>query len=857
MKPTFDKWLVIGFGLIVALLLVNAGIVYRQTRSLHRDGYWVAHTHEVLGSLDDLFSTVKDAETGQRGFLITGNEKYLKPYEDAVAVVGAKLERLKRLIEDNELQQARIPRLQELIHAKMDELAQTVALRNGPGFEAAQKVVLTDLGKNRMDEIRSLISAIEQDEQSLLRDRQAANDLTYHWALAGGALGALMGLVSVSAFAWVLRSHLNARQKAAAAIYEQRELYRTTLASVGDAVMTTDPEARITYLNAVAESLTGWRNDDAAGRPLDAVFHILNEGTRRPVENPAVRALREGLVVGLANHTILIAKDKVERAIDDSAAPIRDEKGRVVGCVLIFRDITERRRLELQNARQAAAAHFLASIVESSNDAIISKSLDGVIQSWNIAAERLFGYTAEQAIGRSISMLIPADRADEEDRIIARLRAGEPVDSFETERLKSDGSLIPISLTISPIRDESGRIVGASKIARDITDKKEAENRIHDLVAKLTEADRRKDEFLATLAHELRNPLAPIRNAVEIVKQSRDDDNLLLARDTIDRQSSQLVRLVDDLLDMGRITSNKMELRKESVELASIIHHVVEASRPQVENVRHELTVSLPPEPIYLDADPVRLSQVFSNLLSNSCKYTDPGGKIWLTVERQNGEVAVSVKDNGLGIPRDKLSAVFEMFTQVEHSLDRTQGGLGIGLTLVKRLVEMHHGTVEARSEGPGHGSEFEVRLPIRAEIPSEKLSAPDSPPSSSGKRRILVVDDNRDSAESLSMLLKMTGNETQVAYDGVEALEAAERFQPEVVLLDIGLPKLNGYEVARKLREQPWGKNMVLVALTGWGQDEDRRKSQAAGFNSHMVKPVGHDALMKLLTELHPRSNG
>jgi PAS domain S-box-containing protein len=363
MNRPFSKWLVIGLGLIVVLLLVNAGIAYRNTRQLHTDAYWVAHTHEVLESLDDLLSTVKDAETGQRGFLITGKENYLKPYEDALAATDRNVERVKGLTEDNDRQQARIPRLQELIRAKLDELSRTIALRKGPGFEAAQKVVLTDFGKNRMDEIRGIMAEVQQDEQTLLRDRQEANDRAYRSAIASGALAVLMGLVAVAGFTWVLRSHLTARQKAAAVLYEQREWYRTTLASVGDAVMTTDTENRITYLNAVAESLTGWRNRDAAGQPLDAVFHIINEQTRQPVENPAKRALKEGVIVGLANHTVLIANDGTERTIDDSAAPIRDAEGRVAGCVLIFRDISERRRLEQQNAKQGADAQNIVDTV--------------------------------------------------------------------------------------------------------------------------------------------------------------------------------------------------------------------------------------------------------------------------------------------------------------------------------------------------------------------------------------------------------------------------------------------------------------------------------------------------------------
>ena len=629
---------------------------------------------------------------------------------------------------------------------------------------------------------------------------------------------------------------------------------RVTLTSIGDAVITTDIRGRVTSLNPVAESLTGWPQAEAQGQPLEAVLRIIEEQSRQPVENPATKALREGQTVPLGNHTLLIAKNGTERPIDDSAAPIRDEQGTVSGVVLVFRDITERRRSEKQDADRLAAARFLASIVESADDAIITKSLDGTIQTWNAAAQRLLGYTAEQAVGRNITLIIPDDRLDEEREILTRLRAGQKIEHFETVRRRSDGQPIHISLTISPIKDEAGQVVGASKVARDITDRKQAEERIYGLMTELKDADRHKDEFLAMLAHELRGPLASLRNMLEFMKRADDNGNLLQqARDTMERQLRQMERLVDDLLDMSRISRNKLELRLERVELASVVHQSVETCRPLADCANQQVTVTLPPEPIHLHADPVRLAQVFNNLLTNSCKYTEPGGKIWLTAERHGSDVVVKVKDTGIGIPTDKLASVFEMFSQVQSALKRSQGGLGIGLTLVKRLVEMHGGTVGVTSEGSGKGCEFTVRLPLLVESPQDQ-KRPDSArrPQAAGLR-ILVVDDNRDSAASLAMLLKISGNETATAHDGIEAVAAAESFRPDVALLDIGLPKLNGHEAARRIREQPWGKSMVLVALTGWGTEEDRRQSKAAGFDHHMVKPVDFTDLMKLLAERQP----
>jgi PAS domain S-box-containing protein len=771
---------------------------------------------------------------------------------------------------------------------------------------------------------------------------------------------------------------------------ERHEVFRVTLRSIGDAVITTDIAGRVTYFNQVAESLTGWSHREALGQPLDRVFQIINEVTRKPVENPAMRALRDGIVVGLANHTVLIKKDGSECPIDDSAAPIRDEQRHVSGCVLIFRDVTAQRVIEQQKTNQLLTARLLAAIVESSNDAIISKSLDGIIQSWNAAAEQLFGFTAEEAIGKHISLVIPPERIAEEDQIIARLKAGQRLEHFETERVRKDGERITVSLTISPIKDDSGNVIGASKIARDVTQRKRAERerqnfvtvienstdfigmsdlnglpffvnraglalvglesieearrtrvqefffpedqprvmneflprvmkeghgeieirfrhfktgearwmaykvlaltdsggeavgfatvsqdvterkRLEDnlrrLAADLSETDRRKNEFLATLAHELRNPLAPMSNMLEVLKRANGDGEILQrAHETIERQLDQMVRLVDDLLDWNRITHDRLELRRGEVELSSVIQQAVEVARPLLDEAEHELTIDLPDEPVFLNADRARLAQVFGNLLNNSCKYTRPHGRISLTATREDGEVVVTVKDNGAGIPPDKLGSIFDMFMQVDKTSERSQGGLGIGLTLVKRLVEMHGGSIEPRSGGEGMGSEFVVRLPVlsyptaasgsqaaaRFAPEHESSVGGDSSPEYDTKRRVLIVDDNRDSADSLAMLMEITGNETYLAHDGVEAVDAVEKYRPQVVLLDIGLPRLDGHEVCRQIREQPWGKDIVIIALTGWGQEDDRRKSQEAGFNGHLVKPVDYDKLLALLSEL------
>ena len=899
---------------------------------------------------------------------------------------------------------------------------------------------------------------------------------------------------------------------------QRRELLQVTLRSIGDAVITTDVNGRVTYLNAVAEALTGWTHAEAVGGPLDGVFRIVNEDTRLPVANPAIRALREGVVVGLANHTVLIQKNGIEVPIDDSAAPIRDEAGQVAGCVLIFRDVSAQRRMEQDKARQFITARLLASIVESTDDAVISKSLDGVIQTWNAAATRVFGHNAEHAVGRHISLIIPPDRLSEEDEIIARLRAGQRIEHFETERVRADGQRITVSLTISPIQDDTGQIVGASKIVRDVSRQRQSEQRERDLLADgvaanakfhaffeqgarfavlmdvngtilepnrlswdacgytreqvigkpiwegpwwtpspelanrlrigaaetaagqnfraelpyfiadgterfaaitiqpirdetgrvlflalsgnditerkraeadrekfvtlvetstdfigmcdlngvpffvnraglamvglddleqarrtpvadfffpedrqrimeeffpsvvdeghgeieirfrhfktgearwmaykvlslpdetgrpiaiatvsqdvterkqladslsslaadLSEADRRKNEFLAMLAHELRNPLAPISNAARALRLAASDGAAAHpAAEMLERQVGQMARLVDDLLDMSRITRGKIELRKERITLAPIISHAVEAVRGVYRSLQHELTVTMPPQPVYLDADPTRVAQIVGNLLNNAAKFTDKGGHVWLSVEPTGDQAVIRVRDSGIGIDAEQLVRIFEMFTQVDTSLERSRDGLGIGLTLVKTLVEMQGGTVQAFSEGLGRGSEFVVCLPAVSDAAAMVPRAASGEPPPMMRRRVLIVDDNEDGAESLALLLELGGHETHQAHDGEQAIEAAERLRPDAVLLDIGLPGMNGYEVCRLIRQRPWGKDIFLVAVTGWGQEEDRQRSEEAGFDEHMVKPADHDLLMNLLVAMPRRKPG
>ena len=516
------------------------------------------------------------------------------------------------------------------------------------------------------------------------------------------------------------------------------------------------------------------------------------------------------------------------------AVPLFDANGEIIEWFGAASDITER-KWAMEALREAGERfHFLA---ESMPQKLFTAKPDGNIDYINRQWTDYTGLTFEKIRDGGSKQFIHADDLEETARCWRQALAAGTVLQLEHRCCRQDGEYRWHLTRANPMRNAEGTIsmwIGSS------TD-------IHEV----KEADTRKNEFLAMLAHELRNPLAPLRSMIETMKRAEGNSDLIKpALATMDRQVRHMTRLIDDLLDVSRISRNKIVLVPEEIELASVIHQVVEASRSAPDADRRALTVTLPPQPVYLRADPVRLAQVFGNLLHNAYKFTGPGGRISLSAEMQGEEVVVTIRDSGVGITADMLPNIFEMFTQGDQSLERSQGGLGIGLTLVRRLVTMHGGSVQASSDGANRGSEFVVRLPALSK--KTKMASPDRPASESNAtpaaRRILVVDDNHDAADALSMLLTLSGNETHLAFDGEEAVQAAETFRPEVILLDLGMPKLNGYDAARRIREQPWGKGMLLVAMTGWGQDEDRRKTASAGFDAHLVKPVELSALIQVL---------
>jgi PAS domain S-box-containing protein len=514
--------------------------------------------------------------------------------------------------------------------------------------------------------------------------------------------------------------------------------------------------------------------------------------------------------------------------------------------------ISERKAAE--NALKNSQLH-LAALFEQSAAGVCETDMAGRITAVNDRYCKILGRTREELIGEKRQNFTHPDDIPKSQQLFEALLATKEPYEIEKRYVRPDGSFVWVKTAVNLIRQEDGtRQTSVLAVVLDITKLKQIEE-------KLVKTDRRKDEFLATLAHELRNPLAPIRTGLELLRLSQDrPEAIARVRDVMERQVVHLVRLIDDLLDVARINTGKIELKKERVELKTIVSSAVETNLPAIETARHDLVVNIPAEPIMLNADPTRLSQILSNLLNNATKYTRAGGRIEIAARRAGREVEISVSDNGTGIPRESLTAVFDMFTQIRRNALSAQSGLGIGLSIVRRLVNMHGGTIEASSEGIGKGSTFTIRLPLAdqlaATVDKKEVDRRTKHAANAKRYRVLVADDNIDAAETLSAMLEIAGHTTHVAYDGIEAANAADQFHPEVAFIDIGMPGMNGYEVARAIRKRPDLSNTVLVAVTGWGADNDRAQSRDAGFDYHLTKPVEFPTVAKLLSSHFESAN-
>ncbi len=707
----------------------------------------------------------------------------------------------------------------------------------------------------------------------------------------------LVGIVAHQCAAALLRARrLEAERDATNTAQNLRASLFTTVRSIGDAVIATDAQGRITMMNPVAESLTGWAELEAQGRVLSEVFRIVNEQTRESVPSPVEKVLKDGLVVGLANHTMLIARDGHETPIDDSGAPIRPVGGDIEGVVLVFRDVTEKRREEVRRTFLADATAALAESLDY--EATLSKVASLAVPKWadwsavdilnegearpkrlavahvdpaklDLARMLDAKYPTRPDAARGVPNVLLTGRSELYPDIPDELLAAGCVDE---EHLRLARELGLRSAMVVPLvaRD---RVLGAITFvfaeserhytSEDLGFANELARRCGMAIdnARLyaseqqarrsaETANRAKDEFLAVVSHELRNPLAPIVTALDVM-DLRGVAGAERERTILRRQVQHLNRLVDDLLDVSRIVSGKIQLAKARVEIAEVIGRAIEMINPLLDRGTHTLRLSVPATGLPIDADATRMVQVISNLLANACKYTDPGGNISVAAAHEGEQVVIRIGDSGLGIEPEMLSRVFDLFAQEAQPVDRARGGLGLGLPIARSLVNLHGGTISAESAGRGMGALFTVRLPIASSVMKATVNEPAqtiAPTPQALARRVLIVDDNQDAAETLAEMLSASGHTARVAFDGPAALAVLPDFAPDVALLDIGLPVMDGYELARRMRESPAGKKARILAVTGYGQENDRLRSQAAGFDAHLIKPLSLEDLLQAI---------
>ena len=616
-------------------------------------------------------------------------------------------------------------------------------------------------------------------------------------------------------------------------------IYQLLVEQVKDyALFVLDPAGHILTWNEGAQRIKGYRPDEILGRHFSVFYTPEAAQNGWPAEELRL-ATREGR---FEDEGWRLRKDGSRFWANVVITALRDEDGTLLGFSKITRDLTER-KLHEEAVRQAEERFRL--LVEGVVDyAIYMLDPEGVITSWNAGAERITGYAREEIIGRHFSRFysdedIEAGRPWEE--LAAARREGRAED--ESWRLRKDGGRFWARVVVTAVHDAQGKLRGFAKVTQDLSERRHLRD--------LEKASRNVNEFIATLAHELRNPLAPIRSAVEVMaKLGPSDPAQQTLRETIDRQSGQLARIVDDMIDISRITRGGLVISRAPVDLAEVLRRALETAAPLIQAAQHRLEVQLAREPLMVEGDMHRLTQLLANVLNNAARYTPPGGEISLRAQREDGWSLVQVRDTGRGIDPDMLERIFDMFVQGRSPIERVGGGLGVGLALARRIAEMHGGSLTARSDGENRGSEFTLRIPLLAatRAPAQKKAA-DSAAHAIVPKRVLVVDDNIDAATTLQLLLESLGHETCVAHDGAQALRMAAQFQPDIVLLDIGMPGLNGYEVARRMRALERRRPLRIVAITGWDQEADRTRSREAGFDLHLVKPVDPNLLTRLLS--------
>ena len=835
---------------MASILVACAAVLYVFGSRVITVGNSVTDDHEVIHVLDDTLSTIKDAETGQRGFLLAGEDPYLEPYRSGVARVQSDLDRLDKAVADGLLPADKVAELKDLIHGKLQELANVLTTDKTKGRPAALKVIREGQDKKWMDRIRDSINTLRHAKLAELSNNQKNAE----W-LTGVRTGLFITctLLELGFLVWTIYRIKREMDRAAAAselVEEQRELYATTLSSIGDAVITTDEQGKITFMNLVAEQLTGWTAAEVTGVPLGDIFRIINESTRLPVENPVEKVLRLGMIVGLANHTLLIRKDGSEIPIDDSGAPIRHGDGKIRGVVLVFRDFSEHKKSEAA-IRRSEEQLRLAIEGAQLGTFYCTMPLDKFV--WNDTCKKHFWLPpeAEVDVKKFYSILHPEDREPTRLAIDEALKNHSNYD-IEYRTVSPDGDIRWVRAIGRFYYDGKNEPVRFDGITIDVSAAKTQEQVVQDARRQAEAANRAKDQFLATLSHELRTPLTPVLATLNLWDNNpgpppafRDDVQMI-------RRNIELeARLIDDLLDLTRVVKGKLVVTLEKVDVHELIRHVITVCNEDVQSKKIELRTRLEARDFAVKADSGRLQQVLWNILRNAVKFSPRQSIVEVaTANDSAGHLRITISDRGIGMSPATIDKLFKPFEQGDADITRRFGGLGLGLAISKALLDVQGGTIAAHSEGLGRGSVFTITLPALSASDVARVAKPKPSTSTSGSRRlrILLAEDHVDTARILKLVMTNWGHSVETAGTVAGAVSLAKENHFDLLISDIGLPDGTGLDLMKRVREF---SHMPGIALTGYGMDDDIHASRQAGFNAHLTKPTDLNQLQVSISKL------
>jgi len=835
-----------GFAVATAILLFVGWQSYRNTARFAEASEWRKHTYEVLRNLDETVARLVDAETGQRGYLLTGEESYLEPYRAAIKNIDWQIGDLKSLTSDNPNQQKRIHILVPLVEKKLAELQRTIDLRKNEGLAAANRAVLEGSGKRWMDQIRAVIAEMKNEEEDLLKLRTQKAYESVAMSVRTILTGTLLSISLLVLCFGLLHRELSERKNVQEALAKSEKWFSTTLASIGDAVIATDMNGGVTFMNSVAQSLTGWSQSEAAGKSMDLVFDIVNKETRRPVENPVKKVFRERKVVGLADHTLLLSKKGREFDIEDSAAPILTDTGEGLGVVLVFRNITEKKLADEETKRQK---ELLQLILESIADGVVVADSNGKFLLFNAAAERFLGVGATEATPDKWSdqygVYLPDTVTQYPPGQLPLVRAirGENVDAVELfirNPRVPEGRLLNINGR--PLKRADGALQGGVVVFHDITLQKRAQEALLQAKEEAVRASKFKDQFLSTMSHELRTPLNAVLGFSDLLADERYgtlNDRQRRYVTHIHTGGTHLLKLITDILDLSKIEAGRMEIVCEDVSIASAFVEVLSTLQPLAEKKSQTLHQQVARN-LCVRADATRFKQILMNLIGNAIKFTPETGQIKLVARQAGGQVRLEVRDNGPGIAPEEQQRIFEAFYRLAQTGNATEG-TGLGLAITVRLVELHGSKLHIESK-PGEGTCFYFSLPLLAIAPDEPAQTTVATPRAGKTPRILVIEDNPATGQLIQSQLTSSGYETLRCDQPELATEMAAEHQPDAITLDLLMQPLHGLEVLLQLKNDPRTSKIPVIVVTIVDQPG---VGTALGADEYLVKPVNKATLL------------